>query len=174
MAVSGSAASPVILRRDRITLVEDESVREAYHAAAGVPLAEAPAVIESVEVAATAAAAEAVRDLASALDGVVAVGVVGGGRRLPDELPKRLATHALLHASERVLYEQAVIRGATDAGLPVTTLPATGKLLEHASDVLGVPLGPAPAGIGEAVGPPWQKDHKEATAAALVALASVG
>ena len=76
----------------------------------------------------------------------------------------------MLHASDRDLYEQAIILGATTAGLPVTTIPATGKLFADASDVLGVRLEPTLASLGRSVGPSWRKDHKEATAAALVAL----
>lgn len=63
-----------------------------------------------------------------------------------------------------------IVQGATSAGLPVTTIPATGKLFAHESDVLGVALEPSLAELGKSIGPPWQKDHKEATAAALVAL----
>jgi len=170
VAVGGSPASPVILSREQVTLLHDASLREPYHAALAVPLDEAPALIESVEETATAAAAMAIRGFVSSLGPVTAVGVVGGNRRLPTELPRRLASHALLHASERDLYEQAVIRGATSAGLPVTTIPATGRLFDDASRLLGVPLESSLAALGKTIGRPWQKDHKEATAAALVAL----
>ena len=170
VAVSGPAASPVVVHREQVTLIDDESVREAYHAAVALPLDEAPAFIRSVEEAAASAAAATIRGFVSSLGPVAAVGVVGGNRRLPTELPRILASHALLHASERDLYEQAVIEGATRAGLPVTTVPATGKLFDHASGVLGVALEPALAALGKSIGPPWQKDHKEATAAGLVAL----
>jgi hypothetical protein len=105
----------------------------------------------------------------SSLGPVAAVGVVGGGRRLP-ALPRILAKHALLHAAERDLYERGVIAGATRAGLPVTTIPATGTLFDDASRAVGVALGPSLASLGKSIGPPWQKDHKEATAVALVAL----
>jgi hypothetical protein len=145
------------------------SAREPYHAAVSVPLDEAPALIASVEAAATAAAESTIRGFVSSL-GPVAAGVVGGSRRLPSDLSRILASHALLHASERALYERAVIDGATRAGLPVTTVPATGALFDHASKVLGVAIEPALAALGTSIGPPWQKDHKEATAAALVAL----
>ena len=173
VAVNGPAASPVIVHRERVTLLDDAPLREPYHAAAAVPLDDAPALIESVENAAAAAAETACRGFVSSLGPVEAVGVVGGNRRLPTELARKLSTHALLHASERDLYEQAVIRGATGAGLPVTTIPATGSLLDHASDVLGVALEPALTSLGKSIGAPWQKDHKEATAAALVALDAV-
>ena len=170
VAVSGTAASPVVIHRQRITLLEDASLREPYHRAVHLPRDEAPAMIASVEEVAAAAAAVTISELASSLGSVAAVGVVGGNRKLPSDLSRILAAHALQHAAERALCEQAIIEGATRAGFPVSTIPATGALFDHASEVVGVALGPTLAAIGKALGPPWQKDHKEATAAALVAL----
>jgi hypothetical protein len=172
VAVSGPAGSPLIVHREQVMLLDDESLREPYHAAAALPLDEVPALITSVEKAATTAAVKAIRGFVSSLGPVAAVGVVGGNRKLP-ELPRILAKHALLHAADRALYEQAIIEGAMRTGLSVTTIPATGTLFDHASDVLGVKLEPSLAALGKSIGPPWQKDHKEATAAALVALATV-
>jgi hypothetical protein len=172
--VTGPAASPVVVGRERVTLLDDPLVQEAYHAAVGRPLDEARASIDAVEERAAASSVTILRGLAVKYGGPVAgVGVVGATRRLP-ELPRILGSHALLHAAERDLYEQAVIEGATRLGLPVTTVPATGKLFDDASQMLGVDLQASLAALGAALGPPWQKDHKEATAAALVALATVG
>lgn len=170
VAVTGPATAPVIVHRERVTLLDDESVREPYHAAVALPIGEAPAFIESVQEAATAAAVAAIQGFVSSLGAVGAVGVVGGDRRVPTDLLRILASHALLHASERTLYEQAVIEGSTRAGLPVTTVPATKGIFDHASQLLGTPLEPSLSALGKSVGSPWQKDHKEATAAALVAL----
>ncbi len=170
VAVGGGAASPLVIHRERVTLIEDASVREAYHAAAALPLDDAPALIESVQKAATLAAESAIRGFVSTLGPIAAVGVVGGTRRLPPELRRIFSSHALLHAAERDLYEHAVIQGATRAGLSVTTLPATGTLFDDASQLLGVTLQPSLAALGKTIGSPWQKDQKEATAAALVAL----
>jgi hypothetical protein len=170
VAVSGPPASPVIVDREQVTLLDDPSVQEPYHVAVGLPLGDVPAFIESVEEAAAAAAMTAIRGFVSSLGPVAAVGVVGGNRRQATDLPRILASHARLHASERDLYERAVIQGATRAGLPVTTIPATGTLFADASQVLGVALEPSLAALGKAIGPPWKKDHKEATAAALLAL----
>ena len=41
------------------------------------------------------------------------------------------------------------------------------------SEMLGVPLSPAFAAVGKALGSPWQQDHKDATAAALVSLGAL-
>jgi hypothetical protein len=173
VAVSGTAASPVVVHRERVTLLDDESLREPYHVAAARPIAEAPALIESVEKLAAEAAEATLRGFVSSLGAVAAVGLVGGNRRLPTDLARILASHALLHASERDLYERAVVEGATRAGIPATTIPATGTLFDDASHAVGVTLGPSLAALGKSIGPPWQKDHKEATAAALVALHSL-
>lgn len=108
------------------------------------------------------------RGFVSSLGAVAAVGVIGGNRRLP-ELPRVLEKHALLHAAERELYEQAVVRAAARAGLPASTVPATGRLVDDASRTLGVALAPVLVALGTSIGPPWQKDHREATAAALLA-----
>jgi len=172
VAVSGPAASPVIVHRDRVALLEDDAMVEPYHAAAAAGLAEAPALIDSVAEAAATSAADIVRGFAESLGPVAAVGVVGGDRRLPDDLAKRVASHAMLHACERQLFEEAVIEGAARAGLPVATIPATGRLLADASDTLGVALEPTLTALGKTVGKPWQKDHKEATAVALLALST--
>ena len=170
VAVSGPAPAPAVVRRERVTLLDDESLQEPYHAAVGRPLDEARALIASVEEAAASAAASILGEFAASLDAVASIGVVGGNRQVSKELPRILASHALLHASERVLYEQAVIEGAARAGLPVTTVPATGTLFKDASQVLGLEIEPVLAALGKSLGPPWKKDHKEATAAALVAL----
>lgn len=169
VAVSGPASSPVIVHRGQVTLVDDASLQEPYHAAAALSLDDAPALIASVAEVATVAAEATLRGFVSSLGAIAAVGLVGGDRRLP-ELSRILAKHALLHAAERDLYEQAVIHGATRAGLPVTTIPATGRLLDDASVRLGVTLGAALTAVGRSIGPPWKKDHREAAAAALVAL----
>lgn len=169
VAVRGPAAAPAVLARERVTLLDDPAVQEAYHAAVRLPLDEAPAFIASVQEDAAEVASVLIARMASSLGPIATVGVVGGDRKLPD-LARILAKHALLHAAERNLYEQAVVQGAAQAGLRVTALPATGNLLDDASRILGVELEPLLHDLGDSIGKPWQKDHREATAAALVAL----
>lgn len=171
VAVKGPTSSPVIARREEVSLVANEALREPYHAAVGLPLDEAMALIKSVEEAAAAAAASIIGDWVASLGAVGCVGVVGGDRPARTDLERILTKHALLHSSERDLFEQAIIEGSARAGLPVSTIPAKGKgTVDHASTMLGLDLTPVLAVAGKALGPPWQKDHREATAAALVAL----
>jgi hypothetical protein len=174
VAVSGPVSSPVVVRREQVALIADPAVQEPYHAAVGRPLDEAEALISSVAAAAASAAESTIRGLVTVLGSVSCVGVVGGDRPVRADLGRILSKHALLHASERDLYERAIIEGATRAGLPVTTIPAKGKdTVDHASEMLGLDLSPALAMAGKTAGSPWQKDHREATAAALVALSAL-
>ncbi|HVM09865.1 MAG TPA: hypothetical protein VM345_15465 [Acidimicrobiales bacterium] len=160
--------------RETVALVDDASLREPYHAATAVPFDDAPALIAAVAETAAAAAVAMIGHLAASVGAVAAVGVVGGNRQIAADLRRILGKHALLHAAERDLYERAIVEGARRAGIPVTTIPATGSLVEDASRVLAVTLGPSLVALGKSVGPPWQKDHREATAAALVALHAGG
>ena len=183
VAVQGPAESPAVCHRQQVTLVDDESLREPYHAAAahvggrvGVDaepyLGKAKELIQSVEKQAVTAAEVAMKGFVSSLGSIAAVGIVGGNRRLPAELTARLAGHARLHEAERDLYERAILDGAARAGLRVTMLPAKGSLFADASQVLGVALKPVLAALGKSIGQPWQKNYREATAAALIALSA--
>jgi hypothetical protein len=91
------------------------------------------------------------------------VGVVAKIRSLPADLERILRAHALLHAAEGDLYEEALTEGALRAGLPVQRVTPTSISLEPKLDA-----------AGRALGPPWQKDHKLAASAALWVLSTSG
>ena len=65
----------------------------------------------------------------------------------------------MLHAAEGALYELAVLDAAAAAGLPVLVVDP--RTLAPSDEV---------EALGRLIGPPWQKDHKLAAMAALVAL----
>jgi hypothetical protein len=160
VVASGSTASLVVLGRQRIELLDGCLPRQPYHVAAEerLSLTAAAELISRVgERAASAAAATTAAAVAEF--GVSAVGIVGGGRAIPDALEKILASHALLHAAEGDLFEQALVEGATRAALPVLLVQP--KTIEIASAI---------DDAGKSLGPPWQKDHKLAAAVALAAL----
>jgi hypothetical protein len=154
VVVSGSAGSPVVLDRRRVELVDESLPRQPYHAVAegGSP----EGVIDAVASAARNAVAEALRRVAP----TDAVGVVAAERRIPTARDQIFGSHALLHAAEGHLFERAVIEAADDAGARVVAVDSRSIEVPAAVDALG-----------RSIGPPWQKDHKWATAAALAALA---
>ncbi len=155
VVVSGSAGSPVVLDRRRVELVDESLPRQPYHAVAegGWP----PGTIDAVARQARRAVAAALRSLTHA----DAMGVVATDRRIPPSLEQVLSSHALLHAAEGQLFERAVIEAGDDAGVRVLAV-----------DPRSVTVPAAVETLGRSLGPPWQKDHKWATTAALMALAS--
>jgi hypothetical protein len=164
VVVTGSARQPVIETRRRVELLSEGLPRQPYHAAAedGLTRAAARKLLARVEKAAVDQAVAVTRSARNEF-GIEAVGIVGGGRDLPEELDRILTSHALLHAAEGDLYEQALAAAAEACDLPVHLGPAR---------ALAVP--PAVEELGHTIGPPWQKDHKLAATVALAALGAAG
>ena len=153
VTVSGTRRRPVVASRRRIELIGARLPRQPYHAIAeeGAPRT----VVAQVE----RAALKAARSAVTSAVGVRVVGVVAAERQLPSDIDAILRSHARLHAAEGRLYERCVIDAAGELGLPVLSLdPAFLDVCE------------AVEGLGRVLGPPWQKDHKLATEAALAAL----
>jgi hypothetical protein len=165
VAVAGSPGAPLILDRRRVELSDGSLPVQPYHAAAdsGLARAETAKLITEVEELAASCAAAALAEIAAAVGAgpseVAGVAVVAKDRLLPEDLARILRSHALLHAAEGDLYEQALIEGAARAGLPVQRVTTT-----------SAPINPSLDAAGRALGPPWQKDHKMAAAAALSVL----
>jgi hypothetical protein len=175
VAVGVVDGKPTVLDRRRIEMVDDD--RDAYHAAAersaspeaGEALVDRIAR-EAADGAASAIAA-AVGDLGEAGHRVIAAGVASG-RSLPP-LASILRSHAMLHAAEGELYRAALEEGASGNHLRVTVAPLK-TLFPYAAGVLGEDEGSLTrtlAALGKSLGPPWQRDHREAALLAWLALA---
>jgi hypothetical protein len=165
VAVAGSFAAPLVLERRRVELLDGSLPVQPYHAAveSGLDLAATAELITRVEELAASRAAAALAEMAGGVDSsrftVDRVAVVAKDRSLPDDLARILGAHPLLHAAEGDLYEQALAEGAARAGLRVRRVAPT-----------PVSVHPNLDSAARALGPPWQKDHKMAAAAALSVL----
>ena len=148
-----------MLARERVQLVDEPLPRMAYHAIQEYELSlrEGKALITKVRRAATTAATKAMKKAAKEFD-ADAVGVVGKVRNIPDDLQRILNAHSLLHAAEGALYEEVILEAAARADLPAL-------LIEERTIEISAALDAA----GKKLGPPWQKDHKLAATAALLA-----
>ncbi len=178
VAMTDGTTTLEVLDRRRVGLVDPDLPRQPYHAAAGKPLNEAAALIEAVERSARTEAESALAPLLSNLGDdrreVVGMAVAADTTAVPDSLETVLGSHPLLHAGEGALYRDALVDAAHAAGLPVTR-----SLTKTVTRDSAAALGLAPAELGARLdgqrvrlGAPWQKDHKEAAAAALLVLAS--
>jgi hypothetical protein len=172
--VGGSANDPVVLDRRRVQLCPDHLPRQAYHAAQGLPAGRAAALLAEVHAAVAATTATVVAELAEgarAHGDLVGLAVVGRPRELP-ALEVVLANHALLHAAEGELYRGALDDAAVAQAVAVHVAPSK-HTVEEAAVALGTTRAALHArltALRAELGAPWQADHKDATAAALLAL----
>ncbi len=114
VAVEGTSAEPRVVARQRVQLVDEPLPRMPYHTIEGddLSIAEGKALIAKVRRTAITAGTKAMKTAAREL-GVETVGVVGKVRNVPDDLRRILVAHALLHAAEGALYEEALLDAAT-------------------------------------------------------------
>ena len=166
----------VIVDRRRIELVENEWQKQPYHAAEN---SKRDAARDLVKRGIAVARRNAGREIRAALkrerqreNKVTACAVL-----VTDPMPawsteEILAVHFRMHKAEGVLFRDALIRAAEACRLAVLAIPEK-QLAEQAVNVLKTQandLSNTISTLGKSVGPPWGKDQKEATVAALVAL----
>ena len=179
VAVGGGVSAPVVLARRRYELCDDDLPRAVYHAARPLDLENAERLVRSVgESARTAAEWQLRRTLAElGAGGYRVVGAaVAGPRPVSDDLEEILGSHALVHTAEGQLFRDAIVGASAAVGLPVVRF-VQHELFEEAADQIGTSdasLRSQLTGLGRALGPPWQRDQKEAAAAAWLALARAG
>jgi hypothetical protein len=178
VAVGGSGRAPVVLVRSRFELCDENLPRAVYHAARSLDLAGAQRLVRKVELAARRAAesqlGRTVEELETAGYQVVGAAIAVSPRRAGADVAEILASHPLVHSAEGQLYREALAGAAELRGLPLTRyLPQ--DLYERAAEAVGLgdeSLRAQLTGLGRALGSPWQRDQKEAAAAAWLALAT--
>ena len=179
VALGGGVTAPVVLARNRYELSEGDLPRAVYHAARQLDLENAGRLVDQVGLVARTAAELQLRRTVAELEaaGYEIVGTaVAAPRELPADLSEILGSHPLVHTAEGQLFRDALAEASELLSLPVTRF-GQHELYEEAADHIGTSdasLRAQLTGLGRALGPPWQRDQKEAAAAAWLALASAG
>lgn len=163
----------VVVDRRRIELVNEAWAKQPYHAAEGL---ESLVARDLVKRGAESAHRFAIDEIKAAIarernrKNEIAACAVLVGTPMPDwNTDQILAVHFRMHKAEGVLFQNALVRGAEKCKL--NTLPVLEKeLLVQATSQLGDKVVKQVAILGKTVGPPWGKDQKDATLAALMAL----
>lgn len=168
-----------VFDRRRMELVEKEEAswaKQPYHAAESLEAGEARVLVTR---ALRAADRIAVREMRAAVKRVREVGhqVAACGILMADPMPdwtceEILAVHFRMHKAEGVLFRDALARAAGECGLKFVGIPEK-QLDEHAEQALAKSadsLRKTIVSLGKSVGPPWGKDQKEASLAAMIAL----
>ena len=180
VVVAGDAAHLDVVVRHRIELADPAGAlsRAVYQRSRGLEPAKAAARVAAAErIAAERAAAaleSAVREAGDADLRVRRCGVVVGNLSAAVPLASILASHALAHAAEGRLYQEALLDGAEASGLDPIAV-ARASMWDEACWTLGVSAEELKRRLGDLrreVGAPWTEDQKLAALAALLALAA--
>jgi hypothetical protein len=179
VALGGGITAPVVLARSRYELCDDDLPRAVYHAARQLDLENAEKLVAQVGQTARTEAAwqlqRTVKELEAAGYDVVGA-AVAAPRQVPGDLSEILGSHPLVHTAEGQLFRDALADATEQLGVPLTRFVQQ-ELYEEAAGHVGTTDASLQAqltGLGRALGPPWQKDQKEAAAAAWLALACSG
>jgi hypothetical protein len=139
--------------------------------------AAAAAQVEAAERIATEQAAAAlertVRQMTDERAVIGSCAVVSGTFARKARLESILASHALAHAAEGRLYQDALLQGAESCGLDAIAVPKR-SIWEQGEAALGVAQNDLRRWIDQLrreVGAPWAQDQKLAALAAWIALA---
>jgi hypothetical protein len=180
LVVIGKTGGDVqVCDRRRIELVEPGDAgwaKQPYHAAEDLPSEKAQRVVErgvgSAHRVATREMQALVKRSSKAGDEIVACAVL-----VPAPMPdwttaQILSVHMRMHKAEGVLFPAALSDAATACNLNLFPIPEK-DLGARVEASLGISLDVAMKNVvalGQSVGPPWGKDQKLATLAAMIAL----
>ena len=178
-AIAVSVASDgdgfVVIDRRRLDLAPPELPSQPYHhEALELELGEAESLILEVQGAVSERAQRALgdlqRDLAASCN--LAVLALRESRPLPATLADILASPKALYIADSEMYRDAMRDAARDLGIEVLMHAKAGEF-EFAAQALGTDVDEVAQLVRswrKALGPPWQKDHHAAAAAAMGAL----
>ena len=177
VAIGRSGSGLQIIDRRRIELVEPRDAdwaKQPYHAADGLPPKDARKIVERGVAAAHRVAAREMRALVerSKKAGHKIIGcAVLVGTPMPDwTIDQIRSVHVRMHKAEGMLFPEALTSAAEACGLNVVAIPE--KTLDaRAEESLDLANAIATiAALGKAAGPPWGKDQKTSTLAAMIVL----
>jgi hypothetical protein len=176
VAVTRDGGRLRVVDRCQLDLVGPDLPGQVYHAATGLSLADAAELVRKTERAARAGALAGIDDVLRRLRGLghaaATAGIPVGAMAIPDSLAMILSKHTLMHAAEGDLYAQALADAADRRALAVSLMPNR-DLAALGARELGV-ADSALRGwltvLGRDLGPPWRRDEKDATLAAVLGL----
>ena len=165
MTASGSGN---LLDRRRVELV-DKGLPKLPHHSEGqrLPLDEAVGLVERVRMSAERHAVLALDAVTTAVPRILAV-ALRKCPQLPPTIAERIKDYRAQNVADWVMYRKALASAAEARGWPVHWYDAK-SVLDAARQVLCLEdLDAHFLQVRKAVGPPWNKDHKLAMAAAIV------
>ena len=163
------ARDGTLLDRRRVDLVGDDLPKLPHHSEGqGLPLDQAVELVERVRVSAERHAVLALDAVTTAVPRILGV-ALRKCQPLPPTIAERIKDYRAQNVADWVMYRKALASAAEARGWPVHWYDAK-SILETARRGLRLEdLDTHFLKLRSAVGPPWDKDHKLAMAAAIVA-----
>jgi hypothetical protein len=170
IVLGGTAASPTLIARARLDLIDDHDPesKQPYHAVEFLCAEEATGRLDGYMAVARTLAFLGIQAQCEELKRrgvqVKSVGILDSAGRKQVSLPAILASHALIHAADGDHFRNALSAAAERHRLPVHRIQAR-ALEDHAVSCLRLPrnsLLETVNTLGRPIGPPWGADQKKA------------
>lgn len=177
VSVTAQDGVPVVIDRRRVELIEPGLPNQPYeHETQGLPAAEAEKLVREVGESAGHCAERALSRLRSSL-GATGELVSIALREAPlSELPRTVAaahaSYPILVRADAKLYHHALCTAAASLGIGMAMFKRgdEGPLAAKAAGIAVESLDRFLNGLRASLGPPWQRNHRDATARAIAAL----
>jgi hypothetical protein len=179
IVVGGSPRAPEISARRRIEMADPQLAgsQQPYHAAEGLELAKATALLKRFQETARRMAVRGLEQVIAEARGrgqqIVGCGILQSSGRAGASLATTLASHALIHTADGNHFRDALKSAGEHLDLPVVEVRER-ELMEQASLTLGrsrPEIGRDLIELGRSIGPPWTQDQKYAALVARLVLA---
>jgi hypothetical protein len=145
-----------------------------HHECQALPLPEAISLVERVSASVLTCAAAALEYLAATAPATIAGIALRKGPSLPPTVAERITNYQAQCAADGEMYRDALAQAARDRGWRVAWYDPK-RVSAEAAKSLGLPsIDELLDETGATLGPPWQKDHRVAMAAAIAAHDSIG
>jgi hypothetical protein len=174
--VGGPLEKPEVIDRRRVDLVQEEWAKAPYHAAEELEAVEARKLVQLGIQAAHKNAKQQMKDLIKWTQKhhyeLAGCAVLRGNSMPPWSTDEILAVHFRMHKAEGVLFREALASAAESCGIKLFCVPEK-DLNNYSVKTLAIPLTRVQTTLtqlGQAIGPPWTRDQKDATLAAMIAL----
>lgn len=171
VTIDADGRRPAVVDRRRVELIApDVPGNPFHHEGLRLPLSEAAAAVERSRASALAHARDALAALVKALplSRIEAI-ALPEPRKVPEQLADVLASGNVVYVADRHMYEVALSSAAASLRLPVVRHPRDHEYASAAAslDVREATVRKYLDGLRVSLGPPWQKDHRAAAAAAI-------
>ena len=160
-----------LLDRRRVELVDTQLPKLPHHCEGQqLPEANAVALVEHVQASAMRHCRARLDELEASISGTIKAIALRECPELPPTIAERISDYRAQNVADSVMYRDALARAAMQLGWQIYWYNRK-TVFEEAAHFLGVDdITALIAAVRGTMGPPWQKDHRVAMAAALAAM----